>query len=142
MRTFVLLLALFVFPVCSYGQSFTVLFGSQHYITDESKNETNPGVIVDHEITKRMRLKYGVYDNSENKTTLFLSAGYEFELGNYVRTYFGATAASGYGTLIRVPTVNTFVFLPVNITEIGPKQYSLTIINIPSVVGFGVTINF
>jgi len=134
MRALTAILIAFVVAVPANGQSFTVTFGSKHYATSESKNEANPGAIVGTGVTEKIWGKAGIYENSEGKASVFLGGGYRLVFHEYFRAYVGMAAATGYGTLIHAPTLNTVGFFPTVSLEIGPKNYSLSLINMPGVV--------
>ncbi len=131
------------FPFPAFGQeAVTVTVGSAHYATDETKDETNPGFIVTNDLSSRLDIKWGVFKNSEGKSSAFLAVGPDFKIGNYIRGSAVVAAASGYGTLITPLQTGTVVYFPAANISVGPKNYSITFIVLPAAVGFGATIRF
>lgn len=142
MRAIVCILLL-SFPFSAFGQeALTVTIGSYHYATEESKNESNPGFIVTSDFYGPLTAKWGAFQNSQNKGSVFSAAGFEFFAGSYVRGFVGASVATGYGTLATPLKASTFALFPAGSVSLGPKDYSITFIALPAAVGFGATIRF
>lgn len=110
--------------------------GSKHYVSGDF-NETNPGLGLGYYLTDRVMVAGGFYENSFYENSAYVSIVQSQNFGRYVDVRYGMMAISGY----RKHLDNTVGgILPTPLLQI--RICHVSIMTMPSVIGFGIEIPF